>query len=290
MQVVPTTSRASLTPFEDAVDRLELAVATPAVVQKLLAVLGDPRSTTRDVEAALQGDPALVTRLLKLASSAAYARRPVRDLRAAIQLVGLHELRKLAVTAHFARGGDAFARELWAYALAVAFACERLSTAAGDGRGSEAFLAGLLHDIGTLVMPRLLGPAYVKLAIVPGDDRQCELERETFGFDHADLGAMTAARWNLFPELELVAQLHHDPIAARFLALPTPTVALIELVALARLGFLATSAAVTDGLPANDELMAELATRRGLSIEAVCVHAQEARAQTTVVLGALTAA
>lgn len=290
MQVVPTTGRAELTPFEDAVDRLELAVAAPVVIQRLLATIADPRSSVRDVEAVLTVDPSLVMRVLKLASSAVYARRPVRDLGGAIRTVGLHELRRLAVTAHFATGRSPLARELWAYSLAVAFACERLALIGRPPPGPDLFLCGLLHDIGTLVLDRLLGERYARLAIVPGDGRQADLERAAFGFDHTDLGAMAVARWNLFPELEPVVQLHHDPFAADRLGLPAASQAAIELVALARLGFLTTSEVLTDGEPAEVDLAVALAGRRGVTMDQVCDCAEEGRAQAAAVLGALTAA
>jgi HD-like signal output (HDOD) protein len=286
MQVIPTTGRAALTPFEDAFDRLELAVAAPTVIQKLLAVLADPKSGARDVQAVLTADVALVTRLLRLASSAAYARRPVRDLLAAIMTVGLHEVQKLAVTAHFARAEAPFLRELWSYALAVASTSERLGQLTSR-RGAEPFLAGLLHDVGTLVMHKLLGARYGSLAIVPGDARQCALERAAFGFDHGDLGAMAVARWNLFPELELVAQLHHDPLIADRLALPADAVALVELVALARLGVLALPDGPIDEGEGDGALLAELARRRGITVDAVRAAAAEGRARAVATMGAL---
>ncbi len=287
MNIIAAARPPELTVFEDAVDRLELAVSTPVVIQTLLAAIADPRSSLRDVEGALSTDPALVTRVLKLASSAAYACRPVRDLAGAIQTVGLAQLRRLAVTAHFTQGASPLARELWAYSLAVAFTCERMAATVRTPPGPDPFLCGLLHDIGKLVLERLFGARYTRLGIVPGDAGQGPIEQEHFGFDHADLGAMAVARWNLFPELELVVQLHHQPLVAERLGLPGSTSAAIELVALARSAFLATSGTVTDVDPARDELFTELARRRGVPVEAALVLAQEARAQAVAVLGVL---
>ena len=191
------------------------------------------------------------------------------------------------MTAHFVGGINPLTRELWSYSLAVAFTCERMAASARLSGGADPFLCGLLHDLGTLVLDRLFGPRYARLGIVPGDERQVALEQEQFGFDHADLGAMAVARWNLFPELELVVQLHHDPLAAERLALPVATRVAVELVALARLAFLATSGAVTDGDPADRELLVELARRRGLDADEAAAHAEEARASAAQVLGAL---
>lgn len=288
MQVVPTAGQPDLTPFEQAVDRLELAVSAPTVIQRLLATMSDPRSSTRDIEEVLTVDAGLVTRVLKLASSAAYARRPVRDLRGAVQIIGLDQLRRLAVTAHFAQGKSRFARELWAYALAVAFTCDQLAVATRTRGGPDVFLCGLLHDIGTLVLDKLLGAQYGSLAIVPGEDRQLEVERRALGFDHADLGAMAVARWNLFPELELVTQLHHHPLELERLGLGPVAQTTVELVALARLMVLDDRAPRRDD-PVGDELRGELCRRRGVTTADAQVCAGEGAAQAYAVMGALAA-
>ncbi len=289
MLVVPTTGRPDLSPFEAAVDRLELAVAAPVVIQRLLSTIADPDSSLRDVEQVLAVDGALVARVLRLASSTAFTGRPVRDLRTAISSVGLEHLRRLAVTAHFAQGGGPSARALWSYSLAVAFTCVRLATQAKLGGGPDPFLCGLLHDIGTLVLDRLLGARYAKLALVPGDERQCEREQAEFGFDHADLGALAVARWNLFPELELVAQLHHQPLEAERLRLDAPAQAAIELVALARLMVLDVRAPrPADGSDhGGDELRRTLAERRDLAVADALVCGTEGTAQAQDVLGLL---
>lgn len=287
MQVVPTSGYPELTPFEDAVDRLELAVATPTVIQRLLSTMADPRSSVRDLEAVLAVDPGLVMQLLKLASSAAYARRPVRDLAAAIQTVGLQQLRRLAVTAHFAKGQSPLARALWSYSLAVAFTCEQLARATRMAAGADPFLCGLLHDIGTLVLDRLLGVRYAALAIVPGDPQQCEREQDALGFDHCDIGAMAVARWNLFPELELVVQLHHRPLVGDRLGLPARTQAVLEVVSLARLALMSAGGAIADDDLATLELRAILCERRGVSAAHALVCAGEGMAQAGSALGAL---
>lgn len=288
MQVVPTAGRPELTPFEDAVDRLELAVSAPTVIQRLLSTLADPHSSVADVEAVLAVDASLVTRVLKLASSVAYARGPVRDLASAIQTVGLEQLRRLAVTAHFAHDQGPLARALWSYSLAVAFTSAQLARISRVPAGPDPFLCGLLHDLGTLILDRLLGARYARLAIVPGDEQQCEREQRALGFDHADLGAMAVARWNLFPELELVVQLHHRPLVGELLGLPAPTQAVLELVALARLATLEAHGTLGEADHAALELRAQLCERRGVSVAHALVCAGEGLAQAGAALDALT--
>lgn len=289
MLVVPTSGRPDLSPFEHAVDRLELAASAPVVIQRLISTIADPNSSMRDVEEVLSVDGGLVTRVLKLASSAAFTGRPVRDLRTAVQTLGLEQLRRMAVTAHFAQGKSASSRALWSYSLAVAFTCDRLAVSTRVRGGPDLFLCGLLHDIGTLVLDRLLGERYARLALVPGEERQCEVEQRELGFDHADLGALAVARWNLFPELELVAQLHHHPLEGERLKLAATAQAAIELVALARLMVLDVRASrAADGSDAGgDELRRTLAERRGVTPADALVCAAEGSEQAASVLGTL---
>lgn len=256
---------ADLTPFERAVDKLELAAPAPIVVQRALAIIADDRSSWRDLAKVLSADAGLVARIVRLASAPAFAARPVASLASALQVLGGNQLRQLVVAAQLAGRGSAFGRKVWAYSLRIAFTCQALAERRSVHGGPDPFLCGLLHDLGTMAFEGIVGPSYATMPFVPGDDQQCELERERFGFDHADLGAMVAARWNLFPELELVAQLHHTPAVCADLGIPAPSRIAIESVALARvLGAEAPS-------PERDRLCAALA----IDVEAAEVCAKD---------------
>ena len=235
MQVVSIVSSnvTDLTPFERAVDQLELSAPAPVVVQRVLALLAKDASW-RELAQALAVDAGLVVRIVRLASSPAFAARPVRDITAALQVLGIDQLRRVVVTAQLAGRSSAFSRTLLAYSLRIAFTCQGLAVGRRGAAGPDPFLCGLLHDLGTMAFEVIGGPSYTAMEFTPGDDRQAALEHARFGFDHADLGAMVAARWNLFPELELVAQLHHMPETCAALGLPAPTRVAIETVALAR--------------------------------------------------------
>jgi len=222
----------TLSMFEQAVDRLDVIASTPVVVQRLLSVLAENDASWREIEEVLAIDGTLVTRVLRMAASPAFAARPVRDLRAALQMLGSEQVRRIAVAAHFAGRGSGFEQQLWSYSLRVAFAADGLAKARGVTGGPDPFLCGLLHDVGTMALIHFIGPGYAQMGFTPGGDGQCEIERNWLGFDHADLGAMVVARWKLFPELELVAQYHHrTEVSSEHEA---PTRAAIELVALAR--------------------------------------------------------
>lgn len=223
-----------LSTFEQAVDQLEMYAPAPAVVQRVLALLLDGQASWVEIESTLAVDGGLVARVLRLASTPAFAARQISNLRFAVQALGTDQLRRVVVTAQFAGRGSPFTRTLWAYSLRIACVCDALARHAGASPVADPFLCGLLHDVGTMALETFFGTSYTVAGFAPGDPSQIEIERETFGFDHCDLGAMIAARWRLFPELEMVAQLHHDPEAAEGLGLLRSTRAAIDLVALAR--------------------------------------------------------
>ena len=116
----------------------------------------------------------------------------------------------------------------------MACACDELARHVAASPVADPFLCGLLHDVGTMALEHFVGRSYTTAGFAPGDERQVAIERDSLGFDHCDLGAMIAARWQLFPELELVTQLHHEPDAAAELALAPSARAAIDIVALAR--------------------------------------------------------
>lgn len=234
MPLRPTLAPNPLACFEQAVDTLDACAPAPVVVQRLLAVLLDGRASWVELERTLATDGGLVARVLRLASTSAFCARQVTSLRYAVQALGSDQLRRVVVAAQFAGRGTRFTRALWAYALRVACASDALARHAASSPSADPFLCGLLHDVGTMALERFLGPSYTRAGFVPGDDAQPQIERDTFGFDHGDVGALVAARWRLFPELGPVTQFHHDPDAAGARGLGRTTRAAIDLVALAR--------------------------------------------------------
>ena len=108
-------------------------------------------------------------------------------------------------------------RILWEHALVVALTGSAFSRAMRFPIAEEAFLAGLMHDIGKSVMvlkfPESYGALLRRLQEEGGDGLSMELD--AFGFDHAMVGEALLASWNLAEGLEAVARWHHDPLQAR---------------------------------------------------------------------------
>lgn len=189
----------------------------PGAYVRLSKVLGEPSSTPKQMADAVAMDPGLVARLLKLVNAPGFARRPIETVSHACLYLGRGQLRDLALATtvvQMFRGLPEHLlsmRSFWTHSVAVGLLSEGLGRRSGLG-GENLFVAGLLHDIGTLTM--CIGrPADMRRALVDAESSQCLLQQaETarLGFAHTDCGEVLLTRWGL-PQLHVaVARHHHD--------------------------------------------------------------------------------
>jgi HD-like signal output (HDOD) protein len=195
-------------------------VTLPEVTVRIISLVDDPKSTARDLHRVIMNDPALSTRVLKVVNSAFYGLPgQVSQLDRAIVLLGLSAIKNIAITASIARlfGGHRIseeftARDVWKHSLAVAVATRQFSSLMGRRKqAEEAFLAGLIHDLGLLVerqaFPEQLAEVVRRAA---ADNRAfCDIETEVIGIDHQALGAALAVRWKFPRTLQVVLGYHH---------------------------------------------------------------------------------
>ncbi len=200
--------------------RLDALPPFRPVVARLLAELSGEPSGFRRIRLLVGEDPALAAQVLRLANSALFGRRgTVTDLLSALALIGLDRLRALVLTygvRHLFRplAGLPHARKIWRHSLATAILAADLALDQ-DGDMMQCYTAGLLHDLGRLV---LLASAPEPYSIVLeqgcGAAHCLELEEELFGLPHPDAGARAMRRYGLPEMLAVAARLHHhsDPL------------------------------------------------------------------------------
>ncbi len=202
----------------DVLKKIQALPSLPAVVLDLLASMEQPEVDIDTLARKIALDQALTAKTLRLANSSFYGmQRQVTTVSEAIAVLGLSSVRNLATTAALVGalsspgpGGFDF-MAFWRHAIGTAL-CAR-SLAAQTGLNPEqAYVAGLLHDIGRLVLATQFSTQYAAVTALraASDSYLLDAERAVLALDHAVVGAALAQHWK-FPELmqQVVAQ-HHD--------------------------------------------------------------------------------
>ena len=210
------------TKFESLMDQAGELPTLPVVAQKVLNVIHEPRTGAGLLQELLELDPVLSAHILRLANSAYYraaGAKEVADIRRAIVVLGFVTIRNVTLatclrslyrgefrTSHFS------ARDLWVHSVGVAVVTRMLAGRVPAALPEEAFLAGLVHDVGMIVEWNLLPdrfPQVLQRYHGTGLDFR-RAERETLGFDHCEAGAAMLRRWDMPAALRKVVAHHHD--------------------------------------------------------------------------------
>ncbi len=195
----------------------------PNLVMQILALTDDMNASARDYERLIMQDAAMTAKILRTANSSYFGGNgQITSLRRALTQVGNNTLRSMCLTVSLQSAlssktlNKAFnPKSFWLHSLAVACAAKILACLARDPRGEEAFVAGLVHDIGKLALCMFLPmeATHVYQLMQTYKITQFEAELQFLDVTHEDIGHMAAQRWQL-PDIYLtpIAK-HHDPTA-----------------------------------------------------------------------------
>jgi putative nucleotidyltransferase with HDIG domain len=253
----------------------------PVVLARILAVVEGEHSSARDLVEVVERDQALTSRILKLANSALFGlSRKVATVPRAVVLVGFNTVRNLALGVKvwnaLATGGRQ--REqveaLWRHSALVAAAGTLIASRVRGCEPGISFTAGLLHDVGKLVLSLKLGMRYWSLVEAATDATQvAALERAHLQIDHAEVGGWLAEAWRLPPEIVSAIRDHH---ADGFLERPEWSVA--DVVAAANRLVHGTDVETGALEPAAADVL-ERTAARGLGAEHWAQHLGQLRAE-----------
>ncbi|MDF1556029.1 MAG: HDOD domain-containing protein [Deferrisomatales bacterium] len=196
----------------------------PAVAVQLLEATQDPDVDLSQVAHLIECDPAMTANLLRACNSPFYGlRREVTSIRQATGLLGLKQVVQIAVTLLASRylapsqeGYDLAPGELWKSSVAAGIAAELLARECRYPHPSTAYTAGLLQDMGKIVLAERLGgllPQIRKLTEEQGIGWE-EAERQVVGIPHPEVGAALLERWNFPATLVEAVRCHHHPASA----------------------------------------------------------------------------
>jgi putative nucleotidyltransferase with HDIG domain len=248
------TSEQQASVVETAIKGISHIATLPEITVKIIKLVEDPGSTAQDLHNVISNDPALCSRILKVVNSAFYGLpRQIGSINRAIVLLGLNAVKNIAIAASLTklfRGGELCprfsAKDLWIHSIATAAAGKLLCDELKLGLPDEAFLAGLIHDIGIMVEMQAdrnkLVEVFEAVALdgkgVPSGD-MLEAEQRIFGANHEAFGAGLCEAWKFPKSFANVAGHHHQPLElpAQYRTLPALVYVADRLAAGAGYGF-----------------------------------------------------
>ena len=190
----------------------------------MLITVNRETATVDQLASLIARDQSLAARLLRLANSAFFAiRTRVTSIQQAVTLLGFARVRNLvlglSVWTAFDNdpNGRRYRNRMWVHTAMVAATARTLADRTG-GDGATAFAAGLLHDVGKLVLGLRLGASYWALLDEASErgEEVWKVEQEAFGCHHATVGGWLLQLWQLPPALVDPVALHHDPMTGEY--------------------------------------------------------------------------
>jgi HD-like signal output (HDOD) protein len=189
----------------------------PLAVQKLLAVMNDERSSAEDVTRVLSSDQVLAGKVLKLVNSSYYGLSgEVATITRAVVILGFNGVRSVAMgfgmIAAMRKLGSAHIGPFWDHALAAGAGAQAIAELLGKAHDAEeAFIAGLMHDIGHIVLASAAPDAWqeAQQAALGGEDAAAS-EGRLLGMSHTQVGERLLRYWQLPEALQAAARWHHD--------------------------------------------------------------------------------
>jgi len=212
--------------IRDLLSNVEQLISLPAAYVRLNELVEDPSSSAADIAHVITQDVALTARLLRVANSPLYGLSTQIDtVSRAVTVLGTQQVRNLALATSACKSFDGIPNELvsmesfWEHSILCALCARTLALKCLKHQREAVFVAGLLHDIGQLVLYRTLpdlSRQTLEACLDSSDELEPqEVEREIIGFDHAEVGSELARSWSLPSSLQECIACHHNPAQAK---------------------------------------------------------------------------
>ncbi len=205
----------------------------PLVVAKIVELVDNPKTNAATLSRLISTDPGLTARMLKLANSAFYGfPRRIGTINLAIVVLGFNTVKDLGVSSSlvdrfsFTHGINDFDMTgFWEHSIGTAIAARMISRSGSYRVVGEAFVTGLLHDIGRLIIVRYLPQEFQEIQRLQRERNFLlwEAEKEVLGLSHAEIGGLLTQRWNLPEQIVEAIRNHHQPLEETEISLLTAT-------------------------------------------------------------------
>lgn len=195
----------------------------PVIVDRLNALMLNPRTTAKQVGQLIASDPALSAKILKIVNSSFYG-FPTRitTVTHAIVILGFNTVKSVVLSSTVfdvfkGEGDERFRREaFWKHSIGCGAACRVIAREVGFSALEDFFIAGLLHDVGKIVLDQYLHDDFRRI-LQTVHDKDClfvEAEREVLQTTHAEIGGWLFSNWRLSKGLIQTVAHHHNPALA----------------------------------------------------------------------------
>lgn len=201
--------------------RINTVPSMPSVVMELRKYLNDPEVNFDRLAKVIEYDPGLTVNVLQLANSAYFGwTRTIKTVKEAITRLGTNRVFQMVLCMSVAplvrkpiKGYDTDSEGLWRHSIATAICAEQLVEMLNLRDLEEAFTAGLLHDMGKIVLGTFveIDDEPIKEIVASDGLSFNEAEQMVLGIDHAEVAAVLLQSWNLPSEVVEAARWHHDP-------------------------------------------------------------------------------
>lgn len=203
------------------IDRIGDISTLPHTAKRIMDVVSDPDSDASNLQEVILHDPALTAKVLRLVNSAYYGfSGQIADLQRAVIVLGFNAIRNLAISISVCdlfkskvAIGDYTRVSVWNHSVAVAICAKMISLRAGTRWGEEAFIGGILHDIGIILEDQYLHEQFVPIIEEVAREKLplSDVERQVLGMDHTQVGRRVLAKWRLPERLCQCAAYHSQP-------------------------------------------------------------------------------
>ncbi len=201
------------------VGRIKDLPPLPNIVSSAMGMLSDIETPVEEIEAVISQDQALVANLIKVGNSALYGGlQKVTTLRQILARLGLKTTRNLILTAsargyflNNQKGMRVWGQNLWQHSVESGLAARRIADAIHYADPDEAFIGGLVHDIGKLILLMLFPDPFKEILRLKKVDQMNSkaAEKRIIGLDHEQVGRLLMDRWNMPDSAKACAEYHH---------------------------------------------------------------------------------
>lgn len=200
------------------IERLRQVPTLPRLVERVVAALDDSEIDLSRVGELIEVDQSLTAQILRLANSAFYgAQGRTTHVAPALLLLGTTVTRSVVLTSAVFDLHKVGLRGFWEHSIGCGVAAGAIAKVTGRVPAEEASAAGLLHDLGKVILYRELPDEFLQIVGQAHGARRSfrVVEHDVLGVDHAEVAAWLTARWHFPPELAEPIALHHSPGRAR---------------------------------------------------------------------------